>query len=134
LYEQSGTVPTVSTSVVVPGAWDTPAVMDPLLAPLEATGHAAIVVGLPRGDPDATAEDYAAAVQAAFPDDPAGVMLAGYSFGGFTASTIAAQHHQLPLVLIAACGPSMPALYVWYLIPPGRHAVGAPTASWKEKW
>ena len=92
--------------VVVPGAWDTPAVMDPLLAPLETTGHAAIVVSLPRGDPDATSEDYAAAVQAAFPDDPAGVMLAGYSFGGFTASTIAAEHHQLPLVPDRGLGPA----------------------------
>ena len=72
----------MSTFVIVPGAWDTPAVTDPLLAPLEATGHAVIVVDLPCGDPDATLEDYAAAVRAAFPDDPAGVVLVGYPFGG----------------------------------------------------
>ncbi|MEX0985216.1 MAG: alpha/beta fold hydrolase [Actinomycetota bacterium] len=95
----------MSTFVIVPGAWDTPAVMDPLVAPLEAVGHSAIVVDLPCDDPDATLEDYAAAVRAALPDDPADVVLVGYSFGGFTASTIASEHPDMPMVFIAAWVP-----------------------------
>jgi pimeloyl-ACP methyl ester carboxylesterase len=50
-------------------------------------------------------EDYAAAVRGAFPDDPAEVVLVGYSFGGFTACTIAAEHPDMPIVLIAAWVP-----------------------------
>jgi hypothetical protein len=44
----------MSTFVIVPGAWDTPAVMDPLVALLEAVDHGVIVVDLPCDDPDAT--------------------------------------------------------------------------------
>ena len=95
----------MSTFVVVPGAWDTPAVMDPLVAPLGATGNVVIVVDLPCDDPDATLEDYAAAVRGALPDDPADVVLVGYSFGGFTASTIASEHPDMPMVFIAAWVP-----------------------------
>ena len=92
----------MSTFVIVPGAWDTPAVMDPLVALLEAAGHGAIVIDLPCDDRDATLEDYAAAARSALPDDPADVVLVGYSFGGFTASTIAAEHPDMPVVFIAA--------------------------------
>jgi pimeloyl-ACP methyl ester carboxylesterase len=92
----------VSTFVIVPGAWDTPAVMDPLVAPLEAAGHAATVVDLPCDDPDANLEDYAVAARGALPEDLADVVLVGYSFGGFTASTIAAEHPDMPMVYIAA--------------------------------
>jgi len=44
----------VSTFVIVPGAWDTPATMDPLLEPLQSAGHAVIVVDLPCDDAAAT--------------------------------------------------------------------------------
>jgi hypothetical protein len=56
------------TFVIVPGAWDTPAVMDPLVGPLKSAGHAVIVVDLPCADARATLEDYAAAVRAALPE------------------------------------------------------------------
>ena len=93
------------TFVIVPGAWDTPAVMDPLIAPLGAGGHAAIVVDLPCDDPNAGLEDYAAAARAALPDDLTDVVLVGYSFGGFTASTVAAEHPDVPITYVAAWVP-----------------------------
>lgn len=92
----------MSTFVIVPGAWDTPAVMEPLLDPLESAGHAVIVVDLPCDDADATLEQYADAVRAVLPDDLADVVLVGYSFGGFTASRLAVEHPDVPVVYIAA--------------------------------
>jgi pimeloyl-ACP methyl ester carboxylesterase len=92
----------VSTFVIVPGAWDTPATMEPLLEPLETAGHTLIVVDLPCGDADATLEEYADAVRTVLPDDLASVVLVGYSFGGFTASRIAVQHPDVPVVYVAA--------------------------------
>ena len=92
----------MSTFVIVPGAWDTPATMEPLLEPLGSAGHTAIVVDLPCGDANATLEDYADAVRPVLPDDLADVVLVGYSFGGFTASRIAVEHPDVPVVYVAA--------------------------------
>ncbi len=92
----------MSTFVIVPGAWDTPAAMEPVVEPLESAGHDVIVVDLPCDDAAATLEQYADAVRAAFPDDLADVVLVGYSFGGFTASRIAVEHPELPVVYVAA--------------------------------
>ncbi|HEX6869251.1 MAG TPA: alpha/beta hydrolase [Candidatus Limnocylindrales bacterium] len=92
----------MSTFVIVPGAWDTPATMDPLLEPLRSSGHEAIVVDLPCDDSAATLEQYADAVRAVLPDDLADVVLVGYSFGGFTAARIAVEHPELPVVYLAA--------------------------------
>ena len=92
----------MSTFVIVPGAWDTPATMEPLIEPLESAGHVVIVVDLPCEDADATLEEYADAVRAALPDDLADVVLVGYSFGGFTASRIAVEHPDVPVVYVAA--------------------------------
>jgi pimeloyl-ACP methyl ester carboxylesterase len=91
-----------STFIIVPGAWDTPATMEPLLEPLGSAGHTVIVVDLPCGDADATLEEYADAVRTVLPDDLASVVLVGYSFGGFTASRIAVQHPDVPVVYVAA--------------------------------
>lgn len=92
----------MSTFVVVPGAWDTPATLEPMVEPLESAGHAVIIVDLPCDDADAALEQYADAVRAVLPDDLADVVLVGYSFGGFTASRIAVEHPDLPVVYIAA--------------------------------
>ena len=92
----------MSTFVIVPGAWDTPATMEPLLEPLRSASHTVIVVDLPCEDADATLERYADAVRAALPDDLADVVLIGYSFGGFTASRIAVEHPDVPVVYVAA--------------------------------
>jgi pimeloyl-ACP methyl ester carboxylesterase len=92
----------MSTFVIVPGAWDTPATMEPLIEPLESGGHAVVVVDLPCADPDATLEEYADAVRAVLPDDLTDVVLVGYSFGGFTASRIAVEHPDVPVVYLAA--------------------------------
>ena len=92
----------MSTFVIVPGAWDTPATMEPLLEPLESAGHTVVVVDLPCEDADATLEEYADAVRAVLPDDLADVVLVGYSFGGFTASRIAVEHPDVPVVYVAA--------------------------------
>ena len=92
----------MSTFVIVPGAWDTPATMDPLVEPLESAGHEVIVVDLPCDDPSATLEQYADAVRAVFPADLADVVLVGYSFGGFTATRIAEEHPEVPVVYVAA--------------------------------
>jgi pimeloyl-ACP methyl ester carboxylesterase len=90
------------TFVIVPGAWDTPAIMDPLLAPLEAAGHSVIVVDLPCDHADATLDQYADAVRTVLPDDVTDVVLVGYSFGGFTATRVAVEHPGVPVVYIAA--------------------------------
>lgn len=92
----------MSTFVVVPGAWDTPATMEPLIDPLESAGHAMIVVDLPCEDADASLKEYADAVRAVLPDDLVDVVLVGYSFGGFTASRIAVEHPDVPVVYVAA--------------------------------
>jgi pimeloyl-ACP methyl ester carboxylesterase len=92
----------VSTFVIVPGAWDTPATLEPLLEPLESAGHAVTIVDLPCDDATATLEHYADAVRAALPDDLADAVLVGYSFGGFTATRVAMEHPELPVVYIAA--------------------------------
>ena len=90
------------TFVIVPGAWDTPAIIKPLLAPLEAAGHAVIVVDLPCNDADATLDRYADAVRAVLPNDLSDVVLVGYSFGGFVATRVAIEHPGVPVVYIAA--------------------------------
>lgn len=92
----------MSTFVIVPGAWDTPSTMGPVIEPLGSAGHEVIVVDLPCGNADATLEEYADAVRAGLPDDLADVVLVGYSFGGFTASRIAVEHPDLPVVYVAA--------------------------------
>ena len=58
----------MSTFVIVPGAWDTPATMEPVIEPLESAGHDVIVVDLPCGNADATLEEYADAVRAVLPE------------------------------------------------------------------
>ena len=80
------------TFVIVPGAWDTPAIIEPLLAPLETAGHAVIVIDLPCENADATLDQYADAVRRVLPDDLSDVVLVGYSFGGFTATRVALEH------------------------------------------
>ena len=92
----------MSTCVIVPGAWDTPATLEPLLEPLESAGHAVTIVDLPCDDAAATLEQYADAVRAVLPVDLADVVLVGYSFGGFTASRIAVESPELPVVYLAA--------------------------------
>ncbi len=92
----------MSTFVIVPGAWDTPAAMEPVIEPLESAGHEVIVVDLPCDEAAATLENYADAVRAVLPDDLTDVVLVGYSFGGFTAARIAAEHPKLPVVYVAA--------------------------------
>ena len=92
----------MSTFVIVPGAWDTPATLEPLVEPLESAGHEVTIVDLPCSDADASLEQYAAAVRAVLPDDLADVVLVGYSFGGFTAARIAVEHPEMPVVYIAA--------------------------------
>jgi pimeloyl-ACP methyl ester carboxylesterase len=92
----------MSKFVIVPGAWDTPATMEPLIEPLESAGHSVFIVDLPCDHADATLEEYAEAVRSVLPDDLADVVLVGYSFGGFTASRIAVEHPDLPVVYVAA--------------------------------
>jgi pimeloyl-ACP methyl ester carboxylesterase len=92
----------VSTFVIVPGAWDTPATLEPLIEPLESAGHVVRIVDLPCDDAAATLEDYASAVRAVLPDVLTDVVLVGYSFGGFTAARIAVEHPDLRVVYLAA--------------------------------
>ena len=92
----------MSTFVIVPGAWDKPATVEPVSQPLESAGHEVIIVDLPCDRADATLEEYADAVRAVLPDDLTEVVLVGYSFGGFTASRIAVEHPDVPVVYVAA--------------------------------
>jgi pimeloyl-ACP methyl ester carboxylesterase len=91
----------MSTFVIVPGAWDRPATIEPVIEPLESAGHAVVVVDLPCDDAGATLREYADAMRAVLPDDLADVVLVGYSFGGFTASRIALELPGLPVVYVA---------------------------------
>lgn len=92
----------MSTFIIVPGAWDTPSTVEPVVEPLESAGHEVRVVDLPCDAADATLTDYADAVRAVLPDDLTDVVLVGYSFGGFTASRIAVDHPDMPVVYVAA--------------------------------
>ena len=92
----------MSTFVIVPGAWDTPATLEPVIEPLGSAGHDVVVVDLPCGSPDSSLEEYADAVRAVLPDDLSQVVLVGYSFGGFTASRIAVDHPDVPVIYVAA--------------------------------
>ncbi len=91
----------MSTYVIVPGAWDTPAALEPIIQPLASVGHDALIVDLPCENVNATLDDYADVVRAVLPDDLADVVLIGYSFGGFTASRVAVEHPDLPVVFVA---------------------------------
>ena len=95
----------MSTFVIVPGAWDRPATIEPVIVPLESAGHVVVVVDLPCDDAGATLQEYADAMRAVLPDDLADVVLVGYSFGGFTASRIAVEHPDLPVVYVAGWVP-----------------------------
>lgn len=95
----------MSTFVIVHGAWGSPAEMEPVVAPLEAAGHAVVLVDLPCTAADAGLEDYVRAVEASLPADLTDVILVGHSFGGFTVSTVAAKHPRLPVVFVAAVIP-----------------------------
>src|SRR3989304_3003976 len=95
----------MSTFVIVHGAWGSPAEMEPVVEPLESAGHAVITVDLPCVDAGATLEQYAAAVRAVLPDDPADVVLVGHSFGGFTVSTIAPENVGMAVGYVAAWVP-----------------------------
>lgn len=92
----------MSTFVIVPGAWDTPATVEPVIEPLGSAGHDVIVVDLPCGNADASLQEYADAVRGVLPDDVTQVVLVGYSFGGFTAARIAVDHPDVPVVYVAA--------------------------------
>ena len=92
----------MSTFVIVPGAWDTPATLEPLVEPLESRGHELRIVDLPCDVAAASLEDYAGAVRSVLPDDLAEIVLVGYSFGGFTAARIAVEHPEVPVVYVAA--------------------------------
>ena len=92
----------MSTFVIVPGAWDRPATLEPLVEPLQSAGHAVTIVDLPCDDAAATLEHYADAVRAVLPEDLADVVLVGYSFGGFTAARIAVERPELTVVYVAA--------------------------------
>ena len=87
----------MSTFVIVPGAWDTPLTMEPVIEPLRSAGHEVVVVDLPCGEPNATLDEYADAVRAVLPADLADVVLVGYSFGGFAASKIAVENPEVPV-------------------------------------
>lgn len=54
----------MSTFVIVPGAWDTPATLEPVIEPLGSAGHDVIVVDLPCGSAGASLAEYADAVRA----------------------------------------------------------------------
>jgi pimeloyl-ACP methyl ester carboxylesterase len=92
----------MSTFVIVPGAGDTPSTMEPVIEPLGSAGHEVLVIDLPCADADATLDQYADTVRAALPEGLSDVVLVGYSFGGFTASRIAIEHPDVPLVYVAA--------------------------------
>jgi hypothetical protein len=64
-----------------------------------ASSRTALIRSLSTPDPSADA------VRAVLPDDTAGVVLVGYSFGGFTAARIAVEHPDLPVVYVAAWVP-----------------------------
>ena len=92
------------------------------------------IVDLPCEDAAATLEQYADAVRAVLPDDLGDVVLVGYSFGGFTATRIAVEHPELPVVYVAAWIPRPGASVLdssWVAIrsPPATKRRGSPPSA-----
>ena len=55
------------TFVIVPGAWDAPVALGPIIEPLASVGHDVTIVDLPCENADATLNDYADVVRTALP-------------------------------------------------------------------
>jgi hypothetical protein len=79
----------MSTFVIVPGAWDRPAALEPVVEPLGSAGHDVILVDLPCENPDASLEEYADAARSVLPDDLSQVVLVGYPLRWLHARSVA---------------------------------------------
>lgn len=92
--------------VLVHGAWHSAACWQPLIDELTARGERAIAMDLPCEDPEASLDDYAAAVvdaAAAFGDEP--VTVVGHSLAGLTIPLVPGRRPVAGLVFIAAILP-----------------------------
>ncbi len=91
--------------VLVHGAFHGAWCWQDLTPELERRGHRVVAMDLPIGDPDAGANAYAAAVEAAIDDDlgaGAKPVLVGHSMGGLVTPLVAARRPVAGLVFLAA--------------------------------
>lgn len=94
----------MSTVVLIHGAGDGSWSWHLVTAGLTRRGHTVIAPDLPADDETATLQDYADAVVAAV-GDHRDLLVAGHSFGAFTATLVAARLPACALVLIAGMIP-----------------------------
>jgi len=91
--------------VLVHGAWHAGACWQPLVEELEARGERVVAADLPCEDPDATLDDYAAAVVDAAAAFAEPVIVVGHSLGGMTVPLIPERRPVAGLVFVAAVLP-----------------------------
>jgi pimeloyl-ACP methyl ester carboxylesterase len=94
-------LPTVSTFVLLPGAWHGAWCWDRLIPELTGRGHDALAVDLPS-DRDAGLEEHADVVENALPHDREDVVLVGHSISALILPVVAARNSLRHIV--ALCG------------------------------
>ncbi len=99
------TLESVTTFVLVHGAWHGAWCWDRLIPELAARGHDSVTMDLPVDDADATFDDYADVVDDACPEG-AELVLVGHSLGGMVLPLIAARRPVRRQVFLCAVIPN----------------------------
>jgi pimeloyl-ACP methyl ester carboxylesterase len=97
----------LSTFVFVHGAWHGAWCWSRLLPEIEDRGHRSVVMNLPVDDGNATFEDYADTVLAAYPIDTEDVVLVGHSLGAMVLPVVAVSRPASLLVFLCGVIPKL---------------------------
>jgi pimeloyl-ACP methyl ester carboxylesterase len=97
----------VSTFVFIHGAWHGAWCWDRLLAEMQARGHLVVAMDLPVDNGNATFEDYADAVLAAYPPDVDDAVLVGHSLGAMVVPLVAASRPAALMIFLCGVVPNV---------------------------